>query len=187
MVAVLILDEKNDYFYPILNDKSLSFLPIGVNSNLLGFFYSRINSYFSKDKIYVVCEKGEEELVAESCSSINEENIIIEPLRIDYHISVFFASLVIGKILPDSRLFFFPVNFLFSDNFKMGSFIFASSEMVLKDWLIIPSIAMGKNDIVNENIVEGGKPLCNTKGVDFFEIENFIKIGENSKKKKDFW
>ncbi|HOV14651.1 MAG TPA: hypothetical protein PK771_10235, partial [Spirochaetota bacterium] len=151
-----------------------------------GFFYSWINSYFSKDKIYVVCEQGEESLVYESCDSINEENIIIEPKRINYNVSVFYATLIIGKILPESRLFCFPINFMFAENFKMGGIIFAASEMVLKDWIVIPTVSIVKSELIGENVVEGGKILCNLKGIDFFEVENFTQNKENNKKKKIF-
>lgn len=186
MVAVLILDKKSDAFKPLLDNESLSFLPVTVGTNLLGFFYSWINSYFSKDKIYVVCEKDEETVVIGSCSGISDENIIVEPKRISYEISVFYAALVIGKILPESRLFCFPINFLFQENFKMGSVIFAISEMVLKDWIVIPSILISKDENYKDSVIEGGKSLCNLKGVDFFEIDNLCISRDNLRKKKIF-
>jgi len=190
LIAVLILEKQRELFKTLLNNnESLSFLPISIKSNLLSYFYSWINSYFPKDKIFVVCEKGEELMVSNSCNGINEENIIVEPKRLSYSISIFYATMIIEKIIPDSRLLLCPVNFLFAENFKMSGVIFAISEMVLKEWIVVPSIlidSLNNFDYDGSNVIVGGKIVCNLKGVDFFEVETFLKHKENNKKKKIF-
>jgi len=186
LITVLILDNKEHSFQPLLKkNEPISFLPVSINFNLLSIFYSWINSYFSKDKIYVVCINGEENEVLESCKGINEENIIIEPKRINYSISLFYATLIISKIYQDEVVFFFPVNFMFPQDFKMGNWLFSSGEIANKDWIVIPSVLIDKDEKVND-FIEAGKSLTNIKGSDFFVVDSVSFAKDEFKKRKIF-
>jgi len=186
LITLLILEKNNSNYSTILQrNTSISFLPTSVNNNLISISYSWINSYFSKDKIFVVCTPDEEESIKSSCKGINEENIIIEPKRINYSVSVFYATLVIGKIYPNEVIFFVPVNFLFEQDAKIGNWLFAIDEMAKKEWIIIPSILLNNNNNEKE-YVDAGKSVSNLKGFDFFKVESIIKISELDKKKKYF-
>jgi mannose-1-phosphate guanylyltransferase len=186
LITVLILMKPVSNLQPILDSKkSLSLIPVSTENSLLSVSFSWINSYFSKDKIYVVCTSDEEDDVKISCKGINGENIIIEPDRINYSISVFYATLVIGKMYPDEVIFFIPVNFLFKQDAKIGNWLFALDEMAVKDWVIIPSIQLGRED-KETSYLDAGKIIENVKGIDFFGIESFIYSKEEIKKKKLF-
>jgi mannose-1-phosphate guanylyltransferase len=186
LITVLILQNHVSGLSPLLDEgKSLSFLPVSITGNLLSMSYSWINSYFSKDKIYVVCTPEEESDVKSFCKGIYDENIIIEPKRINYYISVFYATLVIGKFSPDEVIFFVPVNFLFQQDAKIGNWLFAVSDMASNDWIVVPSIQLNRDDKETE-FLDAGKIVSHVKGFDFFSIDSFNKFKDESKKKKMF-
>lgn len=178
MKAILILDNENEYFYPLVDkDKSLSFLPFSLNSDLLSTIYSWINSYFAKDKIFICCKKGEEKLVISSCKEISEENIIIEPERYTYSLSMFFTSIFIENIFPDSMAIFIPVNFFNPHSLNMKNWILPLQEMVSKGWIILPTFLLNRGEKFSPYI-DAGKIISNLKGVDFFLIERILKDKE---------
>lgn len=182
MKAVLILGDENEYFYPLLQKKSsISFLPFSINSTLLSIFYSWINSYFSKDKIFVCCKKGEENLVKSFCTDLPDENIIIEPERYSHSLSILFASTFIEKSYPESVVIFIPVNFKNPHSLKIKNWLLAIQEICQANWIVIPSFLLNREESIIPYL-EAGKIVNHIKGVDFFEVENFF-LKEKKKNK----
>jgi len=180
--AVLVLEKENDYFYPLVDrDKSTSFLPFSLESNLLSTIYSWVNSYFSKDKIFVCCKKGEEDLVVSSCFEIPEENIIIEPERYSFSLSIFFTSIFIERIFNDSLSIFIPVNFLNPHTLNMKNWLLAIQEIIEKGWLVLPTFLLNRGEIFLP-YVDAGKLVSSVKGVDFFAIEKIFNSKDSKRK-----
>jgi mannose-1-phosphate guanylyltransferase len=185
LITVLILDASDTGFDNVLGkNRSRSFMPVSLNNNILGIVFSWVNSYFSLDKIFVVCSNEEQEDVKTFCKGIYEENMIIEPERKNFSVSVFYATLFLGKIFPDETVFFIPVSFMFHENFKFGNFLFAADEMTEKNRIVIPSLLLNKDDRESEYL-DAGKQICNVKGIDFFNVEHIIS-GDDLKKRKMF-
>ncbi len=186
MKAILILEDGNEYFYPLLEkDRSISFLPFSLNSTLLSIFYSWINSYFSKDKIFVCCKNGEQDLVLSYCSEMPEENIIIEPERYSYSLSVLFASTFVEKLYPDSVSLFIPVSFGTPHNLKMKNWLLQTYEICQSNWVVIPTFLLNRGEFFIPYL-DAGKIVTNLKGVDFFEVEKIFLKEKNLKKSKLF-
>ncbi len=185
MRAVIILDSPTDKFEPLITkNKSISLLPTNLKSNVLSIMLSSVNSYFSKDKIYVVCQKDEYAEVKETLEGVNEENILVEPKRLSFAVSLFFANRVIGKLFPKSAVFYFRANFIFPVEFKMNNWIISASEMINKGWIVEPSVLLEKGT-VEKRFFDAGRIVSINKGVEYYEI-NALLDGNQAKKRKIF-
>ncbi len=184
MKAVLILDNPhiNNNFFPLLQEnQSLSMLDTSANSNLLSVMYSYINSYFAKDKIYVVCVESEIETVKKTIPDILDENIIVEPIRISYTFSLMFANVIIEMISSDKVVCCFPVNHLSTCNFMLQNWFLSVQDMASKDKIVMPSILLNKNDVVPV-YVDGGKIYTNIGGTDYFNVDEIAYVDVQSSK-----
>lgn len=185
MRAVIILDSPSDKFEPLVSkNKSVSLLPTNLKSNLLSIMFSSVNSYFSKDKIYVVCQKDEYAEVKESLDGVSEENILVEPKRLSFSVSLIFANKIIGKLFPKSAVFYFRANFIFPIEFKMNNWIISVSEMINKGWIVEPSVLLDKG-ASEKRYFDAGRIVSINKGIEYYEINEIID-GSQAKKRKIF-
>ena len=186
MKAVLFLASPNRNFQPILKEgRSASFLPVNLEKNLLSLKYTKLNSYFSKDKIYVSCTPETLDDVKKSCRGISEENIIIEPAYINYSISMYYASLVLNKISPDSIVLYMPGHFLFKKQFKIENWLYAVSEIAEKDWVIVPSVFFDRTES-HSKYIDAGKIFGNVKKTELFLVNKIFRTTEEIKRRKIF-
>lgn len=186
MISVLILGGSNKTFTPLIDEnESVSFLQVSESSDLLSLSYSWINGYFSKDKIYVVCTHSEVGKVKKSCKGINEANIIVEPEKINNSVSIFFASMVVEKIDPEETVLFFPVGIFFPPEFKMGKWLYKVEEITEKDWVVIPTVLLNRND-KDVEYIDSGKVISTVKSLNFFVV-NSVNSGKEKIKKKRFF
>ena len=184
MRAVIILDSPSDKFEPLApKNKSISLLPTNLKSNLLSMMFSSVNSYFSKDKIYVVCQKEEYSEVKDSLEGVSEENILVEPKRLSFSISLIFANRIIGKLFPKSTVFYFRANFIFPVEFKMSKWIISVSEMTNKGWIVEPSILLDKG-VIEKRCFDAGRIVSINKGVEYYEVNEILDENQTKKRKK---
>jgi mannose-1-phosphate guanylyltransferase len=175
LIAVLILSSASHHYDPLLqSDESLSFLPLTVNTSLLSAVYSSINSYFSRDKIFVVCRQNEVARVSRSCQGLEEENILVEPDRGEYLISVYYASVILSRIMPDETCFFYPVSYLYSAQAKLAAWLYPVMELSEKGWI---TLVTELSDCLQEGVpvIEAGKIMTSHKGIDFFSTQDISR------------
>jgi mannose-1-phosphate guanylyltransferase len=170
--AILILDRPklDTDFYPLLDkDKPLSLLDTSLSANLLSQMYSLMNSYFSRDKIYVICTKDELDIVKQSLPDMPESNIWFEPFRISYTFSLLFANVMLDSFVSDSVAFCFPVNQHAVTNFMLKNWMLSVRDLAAKDMIVMPTVLMEKNASVCEYI-DGGRTLTNIGGLDYIQV-----------------
>lgn len=185
MIAVITVCRGGNNFYPLLEQKgSLSFLPFSIETTLIGTLFSQVNSYFSRDKIFVVCRSEDLENVKKSCNGITEENIIIEPVFVNESVSLFFAINVLYKLYPEEIVFYIPSNFIFDPKTKMNDWILSASSVAEKNWIVLPTYLLDKKE-VEKDYIDAGKTFGQVKNKEFFYV-NSININKNARKKKIF-
>ena len=189
MNAILILDRPNisTDFYPLLDkDKPLSLLDTSLSGNLLSQMYSLMNSYFSRDKIYVVCAKDELNIVKQSLPDMPESNIWFEPFRISYEFSLLFANVMLDSFVSDSVAFCFPVNQHAVTNFMLKNWMLSVKDLAAKDMIVMPTVFMDKNVNAAEYI-DGGRPLTNIGGLDFVQVNRIISQNTETQREHHGW
>jgi len=186
VIAVLIICKHNPIFRPLLKDNQpISFLPISREKNLIHLAYSWLNSYFSRDKIYLLCEYGEEEQIKSMLPSVKEDKILIEPIRLSYSLSVSYASILLSRLEPEETVTIIPADFLFSPEFRCENWLFASNEFAGYDNIILPSINLSTANY-NRPIIDSGKFKSNIRNIDFFEINKISAVTQAKKSIKLF-
>lgn len=186
MICVLITGDGNDAFAPLAAvTKSVSFLPLNKDTNVLKHCFSVLNTVFPADKIYIVCSIEQYEEVVRSATGIKEENIIVEPSKKIFSVSLYYATLVLGRIMPDELLFFFRADQLFMPDPKVVHWIAACENSARTDKLVYPIVFCDKEE-TPEEYIEAGKISVFTRNQDVFTIERIVTGNGDIKKRKIF-
>ncbi len=187
MICVIVTASGSDVFYPMTDTEvSSSFLPVAIGKNMLSNAVSVFNTFFSRDKIYIVCSIAQYEFVLNTNTGINEENIIVEPESVNYSVSIFYASKILAKIIQDEVLFFFRADRFFLPETKISEWITACEVVSSGDKLLFPLKVLDKEYDENRStdvVVEAGKITNSDKKNEIYSIER-INIPENSIKRR---
>jgi len=187
LICVIVTASGSDVFYPMTESEvSLSFLPVAIGKNMLSNAVSVFNTFFSRDKIYIVCSIAQYEFVLNTNTGISEENIIVEPESVNYSVSIFYASKILAKIIQDEVLFFFRADRFFLPETKISEWITTCEVVSSGGKLLFPLKVLGKeynDDHWTDPVVEAGKITNSDKKNEVYGIER-INIPENSIKRR---
>lgn len=190
MYCVIILAEGTTYMNPLSAvETSISFLPLGFKSkNLLTHTFSILNTQFSSDKIFIICNNSQYELVIRSELPLPDENIIVEPETINFATTVFFATLAIERIVHNEPILFFRADKVFKRRSNISPWLHASFEIAKNDKIVFPLLYIEKKENPSQGmlVIEAGKIALNRKNMDFFNIDAIFEYEESTKKRKMF-
>ncbi len=185
MKAVIIVNNKTSNLeYLTETDLPGAFLPVTVNKNQLSMMYSTLNTYFSRDKIFVVTAESFVDLVKLSCDGIIDENIIVEPVFINFSFSLFYSALVLRKIFGDADAVFLQCDFVFADRKRLSETFFSIQKAIEDGNIVIPSVLIENTS--GEIVVDAGREMMNLKGIRFYSINRVYEQNSDIKKWKIF-
>lgn len=187
MICVIITAPGSDNFYPAKETlTSKSFLPLPEGRNVLSMTFSVLNTYFPRDKIYIVCSVAQYDQVTGSNIGIKEENIIVEPESINYSVSAYYSSLVIGRIVSDEVLFFFQADKLFMPEAKLVDWMSSCEAAANTDKLVFPIKHIDREEHggnFTDLVVEAGKMSILDRNNEIYAVES-INTAENGIKRR---
>lgn len=144
--------------------KPKQFLTIFGDESLIQSTISRFGNFIADENMYIVSNKGQQEVLEEQTSRLPIENLIYEPVGRNTLPAIGLAALFIAKNDPDGMMVVSPADHLI----KNDSLFQETIESAVK-------IADGKDGIVTIGIT----PNAPATGYGYIEIANEIQIGQS--------
>lgn len=186
MVCVIVTGDPGGVFYPVSDCfKSVSFLPISSEANIISHNFSVLNSFFPLDKMFVVCTIDQYYIVLRSLPGVKEENVIVEPERINFSVTMFYASTVLKRLIYNDPVMFFKSDKLFKKDARITEWLEVASLHSDRDNIVHFVAPLGKDEVSNE-FIEAGKISVNERNYDLFTIDRINLTDYEIKKRKIF-